>query len=256
MDHAQRQQAQSDLRFAHGSREHVTSTDPTVQYLVRWRLSEAVRRLRRHAPHAVSEGSSVLVLCAGEGFEGTVLCDLGFRDVTVSDISEAGVRAARERDPRLNTLQLSAEAADLPDGSFELVVIQDGLHHLQNPVRGFTEMLRIASRAALFLEPHDSLVGRVIGTAWEVNGEARNYVFRWDRRLVHDVAASYLGTDAFNNLSFSFWHHNVHYARLAERLGGGSASLRTIKVLKGVLDAPLGRFGNQFCGLLVKEGRQ
>ena len=253
MSHSERQRAQHDRKFAVGPRAHVTSEIPLVRYIASWRLEEGLRRLKKMAHDRLSTQSSILVMCAGEGLEGSILCDLGYTDVTVSDLSPVGVSLAQNRDERLKGLVLNAERAELQDGAFDLVVVQDGLHHLQNPILGFTEMLRLARVGVLFLEPHDSLVGNLIGTRWERNGEAVNYVFRWTRKLVEDVASSYLGPDSFANLSFSFWHHNTVYHRIGKLLGEGKFALQTISALKFMLDAVGGRAGNQFCGLVLKH---
>jgi SAM-dependent methyltransferase len=248
----QAQRANFNAAFSHGSRAHVTSTDPLTRYLVRWRLQTALRRLQGAAPD-ISTSSSILVMCAGEGLEGTVLCDLGYTDVTVSDISDVGVGEALRRDPRLKGLPLNAERADLPAESYDVVLVQDGLHHLASPVAGFTEMLRICRRAAVFLEPHDSFVGRRLGREWEVNGPAVNYVFRWSRRLVEQISSGYLGQGRSVNLSFAFWHHNVVLERLGRKVRPARAAKPTIAATKTVLDAVAGRAGNQFCGLVVKR---
>ncbi len=247
-DALQRQWA--DDVFANGPRSHLLSDDELVQYLVRWRLTDAMARLRRAAPD-LTDQSSILVLCSGDGFEGTHLADLGYANVTVSDLSPFGVRSATERDPRLRGVVLNATSAGIRDHSFDVVIVQDGLHHLQSPVAGFVEMLRIARRATCFLEPHDSFAGRTIGRSWEVNGDAVNFVFRWDRRLVDQVASSYLGRDACTNLSYSYWHHNVHLDRLGRRLGGGARSVRVIDLLKRTIDRALPGLGNLFCGMVV-----
>jgi SAM-dependent methyltransferase len=242
----------SEAVFGAGPRAHVVSTDPLVRYVVRWRLLEAVRRLTRVTD--VSESTSLLVLCAGEGLEGTVLADAGFGRVTVSDLSPAGVEAALTRDPRLQGRVLNAEDTGLPDGSFDVVVVQDGLHHLRRPVGGFTEMLRLARRAALFLEPHDAWSGRRLGREWETNGPSTNYVFRWSRSLVDDVAKSYLGPDSFENLSYPFWHHNIQLVRLGRLAGGGRSGRAAVAATKRTLDTIARGAGNSFCGLVVKRG--
>jgi hypothetical protein len=226
-----------------------------VRYVTYWRIMEAMRRLSVAAAGRVELDTPILVACAGEGGEASALCDLGYTNVTMSDLSEMGVKAALQRDPRLKGLVLDAQKADLADRCFGVVLIQDGLHHLPSPVQGFTEMLRLASVGVVFLEPHDSLVGRWIGTRWERNGDAVNYVFRWTRKLVEDVSSSYLGPDAFRNLSFSFWHHNPSFDRLGRKLGGGRAGLTVIKGIKGLLDGLAARAGNQFCGLVLMNPR-
>lgn len=251
-DHVARQTLSTEKALAGGPRSHTRSTDPMTLYLVRWRLREAMRRLLRAEPE-ISTASSVLVLCAAEGYEGTVLMDMGFTDVTVSDLSKEITGTAAGRDPRLKTLVLNAEQTGLGEGTYEIVVVQDGLHHLARPVLGFTEMLRIAARAVIFIEPRDSLVGRMIGTEWETHGPAVNYVFRWTPRMVRDVASSYLGRDSFRDLTFSFWHHNPVFAKMGKALGGGGFAMVCIRCAKTGMDLLLAPGANQICGLIVKR---
>jgi len=254
-EHLSRQKQSVEQELASGPRSHTVSTDRMTQYITRWRIEEAIRRLFR-ADATLSYTCSVLVLCAAEGYEGTVLLDMGFTDVTVSDLSELAARTAERRDTRLKACILNAEETGLPAESYDIVVVQDGLHHLQRPVQGFTEMLRVASRAVIFLEGHVTLVTRLIGTEWETHGAAVNYVFRWTNRLVQDVASSYLGQGAFKNLSFTYWHHNIVFAKAGERLGGGSLAIACIGLAKAGMDFFLSRIGNQFCGLIIKEREQ
>jgi len=255
--HIERQKQWMEEELATGPREHTLATDALTCYLVGWRLKEAMRRLFV-AEAGINSASSVLVLCAAEGYEGSVLMDLGMQDVTVSDLSESVAEVAVRRDPRLKALALNAEETGLAARSYDIVVIQDGLHHLQRPVQGFTEMLRVAARAVIFLEPHDSLVGRLIGTKWETNGPAVNYVFRWTKGLVEDIASSYLGQNGFENRSFSFFHHNIVLAKVSLLLGKGSASVAFISAAKALMGFLLPGMGNQFCGLVIvkKHGGQ
>jgi hypothetical protein len=92
----------------------------------------------------------------------------------------------------------------------------------------------------------------MIGTQWEKNGSAINYVFRWDKKLVDQVASSFLGPNSFDNLSLSFWHHNVVYAK-ARSILGGRFGLMVVRSIKYFFDRLIGRLGNQFCGLVIKR---
>jgi hypothetical protein len=253
--HAERQRAWADALFSGIPRGHVTTSDPLARYLVDWRIRTVIRRLKEFCGNRLDQDSSILLMCAGEGLEGTILCDLGYRNVTVSDISSRGVDLATARDPRLNGIVIDAERPSVAHDSYDLVLVQDGLHHLQSPVAGFTSMLATARICAAFLEPHRSVVGRLLGTKWERNGNAVNWVFRWDKLLVEQVAASYLGPEAFDNLSFSFWHHNVILERLGRTLGGRRGGIVVAGLVKTILDLAIGRFGNQFCGLVVKRDK-
>ncbi|WP_083924608.1 class I SAM-dependent methyltransferase [Lamprocystis purpurea] len=252
MTHKQQQREQHNLVFTAGSREHVLSNDPAIKYIVSWRIDESIKRLVSAANGRLTKDSSILVLCAGEGLEGSILCDLGFLDVTVSDLAEEGVRAALQRDVRLKGLVLDAEQTGLAKDSFDIVFVQDGLHHLQSPVQGLTEMLRIGRSGIVFLEGHDTLICRLSGTTWERNGTAVNYVFRWKERFLEQVASSFLGPDNFECHVFTFWHHNLVYARFLAILGS-NMGLLCVKAVKLILDSLLGRFGNQFCGIVLKR---
>lgn len=252
MSHLQQQKDQHNQIYSAGSRQHVLSNDIAIRYIVSWRIEESFHRLISASQGLLTYDSSILVLCSREGMEGSILCDMDFTDVTVSDLAEQGVQAALERDHRLKGLILNAENLDLENESFDVVLVQDGLHHLSSPIQGFTEMLRVAKRGVVFLEPHDSLVGRMIGTQWEKNGSAINYVFRWDKELVEQITSSYLGPDRFSNLSFSFWHHNLVYAKFPKALGV-TFGLISVKWTKKILDFFMRGLGNQFCGLVLKS---
>jgi SAM-dependent methyltransferase len=248
--HLIQQKASIDNFFA----SHRRDPDlPLLKYIATWRMATAISRLLGESRGRINTSSRVLVLCAADGYEGSTLCDLGFKDVTISDLSDVALTAALERDRRLKTICLDAENVGFPDEAFDVVVTQDGLHHLQSPVRGFTEMLRVCKQAAFFLEPHDSWIGHILGKRWEVEGEAKNYVFRWNRKLVQDVASSYLVSDSFRNLSFSFWHHNPVFERIGRTLSMGQFGCNSIAATKFMLDVIFGRWGNQFCGMIILD---
>lgn len=226
-----------------------TAANDLDRYLRESRLRFAVHRLSTII-NVNPETWSVLVLCSGRGSEATELANLGFSNVTASDISGSAVADLTARDNRISGIVLNAQDTGLEPCSYDLVVVQDGLHHLPNPVGGFVEQLRLARRAALFLEPHDSFPGRIIGREWEVNDQAVNYVFRWSTRLVDQVASSYFGSPDFINASYAYWHHNLIMSKLLKPLGN-AASVKTAKIGKRLADSLIGRHGNQFCGLVI-----
>jgi SAM-dependent methyltransferase len=156
------------------------------------------------------------------------------------------------RDPRLKGVAADAENTEFKSESFDLVIVQDGLHHLASPVRGFTEMLRIARVGVIFVEPHDALVGKIIGTKWEQNGDAINYVFRWTHKLVEQVASSYLGRERFRNHSYAYWHHNMVFAKLGSLVGGGKRGEILIRVIK-LVSRLLPFAGNCFTAIVIKR---
>jgi hypothetical protein len=176
----------------------------------------------------------------------------------VSDFSARALEICAQRDPRLRTTQQNAEALSLPDNSFDVVLVQDGLHELRRPVLGLTEMLRVARRAVVVIEPHSGIVARMLGTVWEEHegdtGTAeKNYVFRWNARLLTDVARAYLLEDAARVHVIRFWDHNVTIRRVAELAGGGRLGLMAAKATYGVLDGGLRWMGNAMVGIVLKN---
>jgi ubiquinone/menaquinone biosynthesis C-methylase UbiE len=234
-------------------RDYWASTDPLTRYLIGWRLVTSIRRLRDAAGSRFPLDAKILFLCAGDGGEASLCCDeIGLTNIVFSDLSSVAVRSGMKRDPRLKGIVLDAENIELPDGSYDIVVIQDGLHHLRSPTKGFTEMLRVADVGVVFIEPHDSMVGRILGTKWEVNGDAINFCFRWNKRLVEQIASSYLGRETYRNLSFSYWHHNIAMARMGKIVGGGLWAKDFVAFAKATLDRLAPISGNMFSGIVLK----
>jgi SAM-dependent methyltransferase len=141
---------------------------------------------------------------------------------------------------------------DLPDESFDLVVVQDGLHHLPRPVLGLNEMVRVARRAVVVLEPHTGLVARLLGTEWERHGDAVNYVFRWNGEMFRQVVLSQLLERPLRFSVRPVWDHNVVVRKLVAPLGGRRISLVLARIIYGLLGC-LGSLGNNFIGVVVKD---
>jgi ubiquinone/menaquinone biosynthesis C-methylase UbiE len=227
--------------------------DPFVRYLRDRRLRVALELLDRHA--SLDRGRCrVLIVCGGVGGEATFLLNSGFRDVTVSDVAENALEVCRRRESRARTLVLDAERLDVPDDTYDLALVQDGLHHLPRPVLGYTEMLRVASRAVVVIEPHDGMVGRLLGREWEDHDGERNYVFRWTGRVHEQAARAYLRDDVAQIVARRLWDHNVVVGRAARRLARGDSgdALRCARRMYATL-APFDRFGNMLVGVVVKR---
>lgn len=226
--------------------------DPLVRYVRDRRMRIAVSRLLR-ATGASCGDLSVLVVCGGVGGEGTLLADLGFGSVTVSDFSETALAICRERDPRLQTRSLNAEHLDVPNDSYDVVLVQDGLHHLPRPVVGCTEMLRVARRAIVIIEPHTGLVARLFGTKWERHGTATNWVFRWNRGFLEQVTNSYLLDTGPGIHVLRLWDHGCTMERAARIMGGRRAGLVLVKAAYAVLNVLFRWLGNMMIGVVVKH---
>lgn len=214
------------------------------------RIRLAMKVMKKELP--VLDGLNCLLVCGGTGDLGRVLIDMGVKKVTVSDVSETALKIAKELEPRLETKVLDTEILDLPDGSYDLVMVQDGLHHLARPPLGLTEMLRVARRAVVVLEPVTGLVAGLFGKDYErLGGHVANYVFRWNRLMFSQVVKSYLLDRPHRVIFRRIWHHNVILERLARIFGKGRMAVLLSRILE-LLPAVLFPFGgNQMIGIVL-----
>ena len=238
--------------YTHGGSDWAAhfGKDPLTRFLRDRRLSVAFREMKKKGLLRVDR-QSVLVICGGVGGEGSFLRRCGFDDVTVSDFSTSSLELCNSFDPTIKTLKLNAESIDLPDESFDIVVVQDGLHHLLRPTLGLTEMLRVAKSAVVVIEPHYGLVGQVFGTKWEVHGEVVNYVFRWNRTILEQCTRSFLLLESTEVVTRRIWDHNLVVMRVVGHLPG-RFRLAVARLIYALL-RPLSRFGNMMIGIVIKK---
>lgn len=225
------------------------TTDPFTRYIRDRRLHVATSLLSRHLSSR-PDAESILVACGGVGGEGTFLANHGWADVTVSDFTPSALELCRSFDPRLKVLTLDAQDMALDDNSFDFVLVQDGLHHLAQPARGLTEMLRVARRGAVVIEPHYGLAGRILGREWEVEGDAVNYVFRWNSQMVEQVAKSYLLQYDLKVHVARFWDHGLAIGRATQWVPTRQRA-RAARLLYAGL-APARRAGNMMVAVVEK----
>lgn len=183
--------------------------DKLTRYIRDRRLNVGLNYLKSRYSKTDLENWKVLIICGGVGGEGAFFMKAGFKDVTLSDFSNNSLAMANILAPQLKTILLNAEAPELESDAYDLIVVQDGLHHLPRPALGFTEMLRVAKKAVMVIEPYESLVGNVIGTEWEVHGTAINFVYRWNRNMVEQTVKSYLLREYNSIKVFRLWHHDT-----------------------------------------------
>src|SRR5262249_33959741 len=107
-------------------------------------------------------------------------------------LSAVAVQAARVRNPAVRCLQMDSESLAFADGSFDWVIVRDGLHHLARPLKGLYEIERVCREGFAIVEGQDSLMVRMLvklglGEAWDPAG---GYVYRFSRRELYKVFSS------------------------------------------------------------------
>lgn len=198
------------------------------------------------------KGMTVLSICCGSGFEAEYLFKLGAK-VVVSDISTEAVRAAKRRCRYLKGVVADSEHLPFKDSSFDLVLVQDGLHHLPNPYKGIYEMNRVCKNGFVFIEAQKSFVTKMLIklkliVEYEKSG---NYVYRFTRKEIKKLMEE-LKIDNYKILTF--WCHNVRFlSKYVYPYFNNKVSLAIFTFLFYLFNFLFGYYGNSMVVVALKD---
>jgi SAM-dependent methyltransferase len=149
---------------------------------------------------------SVLVV-AGGAADRDALVAAGVRAATITNLDD---RMPDEGYPPYAWSRQDAERLDYADGSFDVCIVHQALHHCRSPHRALGEMYRVARHGIVVFEPHETLMSRLgvrlgIGQRYELaavadngvhrggvqNTDVPNFVYRWTEREVTKTLAAY-----------------------------------------------------------------
>jgi SAM-dependent methyltransferase len=157
-------------------------------------------------------GLSLLIL-GGSDEDAHSLRQLGFSNTTLSNLSSPldGAPGAALHDNGQRVITVDAEDISLLPNSYDIVFAHEVLHHCRSPHRALCEMLRVARRYVVFMEPNDSFAMRCLvrmglsfpyelpavidhgGTSGGLrNSAVPNFIYRWNSYEVHKLVDSYL----------------------------------------------------------------
>lgn len=238
-----------------------------------------VDALRRYIEKARIELNSDVLVVGGMRQDAEVLLQCGFRRITLSNIE--GVAEDCEGLAEPHVLALDAENIALNSNSYDIVFAHAVLHHCRSPHRALCEMLRVARRYIVMMEPHDSLFMNMLSFLrfsfpFELaavmdndyicggvrNSDIPNFIYRWNKNEIFKTASSFLAEYRFSLHVYPYWDFNVEEKELASRehtrisaitnLVGSRNFIRFLRVAQQVLNGmPISRRqGNRvFCGI-------
>lgn len=81
----------------------------------------------------------------------------GVKRVHATSLSDAQLRALKEAGhlAGISISAMNAESTGLPDGAYDFVFCKESFHHFPRPMLAFYELVRIARRGVIFIEPND-----------------------------------------------------------------------------------------------------
>lgn len=241
----------------------------------------------RHCVHSMGLDllSNVLVVgCSAE--DGRSLRKIGFTRITLSNLLDPRPSEQADLDEAgMHAISVDAEAMELADNSYDLVLAHEALHHCRSPHKALLEMLRVSRRHVILLEPNNSLAMQcllklrfsfpyelpaVIASGFRTGGvrdsNIPNYIFRWNAMDLYQTAASYLAESEFDIYAREYWDFNVDETELRRRtetrIGIATKVLSPRLFLMGLHcfqfianHIPwLRRQGNKFFGCIEKRG--
>src|SRR6267143_3163431 len=191
----------------------------------------------RHLKTCQIDTNEKLLVIGGSWQDAELLVCAGFKDITLSNFQvELEGDAHSNLSAKVKLLAIDAEQVDLPDGSFHCVLAHEVLHHCRSPHRALCEMLRVARKHVVLLEPNDSFSMRVLtrmgfSFPYEIfsvvyhgcqAGGVRdscipNFIYRWSANEVRKTVASYLAEYLFQVHAYPYWDFNVDEKELSIR---------------------------------------
>lgn len=217
----------------------------------------------------INKTDNILVVC-GSNHDDEILKKLGFSNVLIT--------SAYDKLPNLQNYK-KADAQNLPykDESFNIVLVNLGLHHCASPHLALCEMYRVARKTIIVHEAQDSFMVKLMSKLslisnyeiadgkdeheGKVNTSIVNYVYRWTRREVRKTLNSY---DPVKNHKIIFlsnftFHQNFlgpggyWEKKFIVRLLGKRVTNLFITLITKILNTIMPNHGNDFSFVIRKR---
>jgi ubiquinone/menaquinone biosynthesis C-methylase UbiE len=220
--------------------------------LHRWLLEQKFHQAVDSVP---LQSLTAVVACGGSGMDAEFLARRGAQVIGV-DVSPRAARRARERADRhgFRLLSVVADVQRLPlaDQSVDVAYVHDGLHHLDEPLRGVAELGRVARRAVCISEPAQAAVTALavrFGIA-EEREDSGNRVTRLELDAIGD-ALRRQGFEVTKSARYAMFYR--HYPGNVTRLLSQPGLFDVARLSYLVGNAVGGRFGNKLAVVAVRR---
>jgi ubiquinone/menaquinone biosynthesis C-methylase UbiE len=181
-------------------------------------------RLMELAKPLFAPNNKWLTVGDGYGFDANYLYDHK-QDVIASDISNTFLELSKQKGLFEKYAIENAENLSFPDDSIDYILVKEAYHHFPRPYLAVYEMLRVAQKGLILIEPHDpisrmplllflkNVLDRVnvnlLSKFWKnrYSYEAvGNFVFKLSEREIEKIALGLnLPCIAFKGINNNYW---------------------------------------------------
>lgn len=211
----------------------------------------------------------ILIICGNQD-DDKVLKNLKFTNYLITS-------AYKDLPAVKNYRQADAQRLTFANQSYDVVIVNAGLHHCASPHQALCEMYRVAKRIVIVHEAQDSWLlrlmvklnlaldyetGSIEGKGGGYNDtEIPNFVYRWTPREVIKTINSYDPTKVHNVTFFSSFRYYPFYLESDEYLGknplvkffGKKSAVSAINLIVLVLNLFFRNQGNDFAFIIHKN---
>lgn len=199
----------------HISDDYLPSSITSPESIDAWRhnrMRKTVLPLIKYFP----AGKWMTVGDGGFGTDAKFLEENG-ADVLATSLTDATLKIARQRGYISKCDAQNAECITYKDNTFDFVYCKEAYHHFPRPAIGFYEMLRVASKAVVLIEPIESgvrplkILKSVIknlmrGDKTQEYEESGNFIYRISQREIEKMLSA-LNFEIFAMKQFNDFYH-------------------------------------------------
>jgi len=131
-----------------------------------------------------------LTIGDGSGHDSWIMLNEGFKDVLSTDIGAGTLKRSLAEGHIQKYAQANAEDLKFADEQYDNVLCKEAFHHMRRPYLGIYEMLRVARRTVVMIEPQDQWADfpARTGKAAPFYERVGNYVYSLSMREVQKIA--------------------------------------------------------------------
>jgi ubiquinone/menaquinone biosynthesis C-methylase UbiE len=131
-----------------------------------------------------------LTIGDGSGHDTWIMRNEGFKDILTTDIGSGTLKRSLAEGYIDKFDQANAENLQFADEQFDFVLCKEAFHHMRRPYMGIYEMMRVAKRAVVLIEPQDQWADFPprAGKAAASYERVGNYVYSLSQREVQKIS--------------------------------------------------------------------